>query len=583
MAYPIASLPGGGVLYSDGSKRYPVISSNPANSPNMSTPYGPARSTANGLVVTNKNGTQTTIQQPQQQSQPQQNSSPAPAPVVRQSLARPSAPMSTPKTALPNYQDQVNTVSATNTSFGQKLLDTLKNVTIQNNPLLKTLEQFGQLKPGSALRQGAGNFVDDMSKFGWEQLNAGQPWEDTGLSELIAGGPTRGTAKAANILEGSDSNQIIRSSNDANQNGNTNMSTNDKLKGDILGLDTQVKSGVKDFKATDTVKGDSGNDAWALVNDTYDEVNRLYMDGAISEEEAQKRIRDAELAALDQQYNKLSSNYDSLVPEYETQASNSIEDINTNVARAKELGTEQNMTNENTYGSALRKAVANAKQLTNTRRNIFSNLNTAESSAFLDAQTQADSELGRDLNTTEREKAAKIASVNKTVGDYEVDSNKEVARIKADRDAKILKVNESKRLSEADKSVERGKILSNFEADLADIQANLNTNKISQITNKQNYADQLGLIMQQGKVDEGLLNTQANIAKQAGTLAKSIPFELDNELSGFLTAPYSSPTKANTLKQKYPEWADLIDGVMSGKVSSQDYLTQTGGASKIVG
>ena len=125
--------------------------------------------------------------------------------------------------------------------------------------------------------------------------------------------------------------------------------------------------------------------------------------------------------------------------------------------------------------------------------------------------------------------------------------------------------------------------MAEFESSLADIEQGLNTNKIAQISNKQNYADQLGLIMAQGKVDEGLLNTQSNLEKSAYNLAKTIPFELDNEIQGFFKAPYSSQTKASLLKSKYPEWADLIDGVLAGKVSKEDYVAQTQGASNIIG
>lgn len=615
MAYPIQSLPGGGVRYSDGSVRYPAMQS---VQPNMSTPYGPARQTSQGLMVTQPGGITQRVVAPTQSS----SSGSLTADILRskfgfndpnvinsilnnpaersryeaeinkpgganQSLApltKPTtttAPISKPTT---NFSDQVNTTRATNTSFADKLAEVAKSTLTQSNPMLNMLDKFGQLNPGSTLRQGAGDFLDAISKFGWEQLNAGRPWEDTGLSELIAGGRTKNTALAStgtpqNLLSGSESN-VVRQSTQPDK----NMSTNDKLKGDILGLDTQIKGGINDFRANTTLQDNAGNgDAWALVDETYNQVNDLYMQGAISEEEAQKRIRDAEMAALDQQYNKLVSNYDMLIPEYNTEADRAIEDITGNVTKAKELGTEQSTSVENNYASALRKAVKNAQQLTNQRRNMFSNLNTAESSAFLDSQTLADTELGRDLNLTEREKAAKLATIGKTVGDYETDANKEIARIKQDRDSKILKVNESKRLSESDKEVERGKILADFENALVDIQNNLNTNKVSQISNKQNFADQLALIMAQGKVDEGLINTQSNLEKQAYGLAQQMPFELDNELKGFLKAPYSSPTKAKLLKDKYPQWAELIDGVLGGQVNLQDYVSMTSGASNILG
>lgn len=614
MAYPIASLPGGGVLYSDGSKRYPAMQS---VQPNMSTPYGPARQTSQGLMVTQPGGVTQRVETP-----PQTSGGSLSADVLRSKfgfndpnvinsilnnpseraryeaelnkaggpnrslapLTKPSAPMSTPSSPI-SYSDKVNTVKDSNTSFADKLLSL-----VQNNTLVgmadKTNDPFLFLGPKqNPIRQVLGDATDALSKFGFEQIRTGLGLNpDAGISEMIAGGPTKNTAMASsgrneNLLSGSDSNQVIRQSKPDLQSN----PTTDKFKLDLQNLDKSIKKDVNNFKATDVLGASTGNDAWALVDETYNQVNDLYMQGAISEEEAQKRIRDAELLALDQQFNKLNANYDQLIPEYNTSADNAIEDINTNLTRAKESGQEQSTNIDNTYSSALRKAVKNAQQLTNQRRNIFSNLNTAESSAFLDAQTLADTELGRDLNTTEREKASKIGAINKTLADYEKDANTEIARIKQDRDAKIQKVNESKRLSEADKSVERGKILAEYEVGLSDIQKSLNENRIAQIAGKQNFADQLALITAQGNVDQGLLNTQANIAKQAGTLAQQIPFELDSELKGFLKAPYSSPTKANQLKSLYPQWADLIDGVMGGQINLQDYVAQTGGASNLLG
>lgn len=610
-AYPIQSLANGGIKWSDGS-----ITGGQSTAPKPAA-Y-PIASMADGRVKYSDGSIRGTANQSSYENKALQ--SPAPENMnpaqqndwarsqgfdgwdhYRDSLSRgesQGAPNRTPLSR-PTQLSSLNTslLSSNNSGYSS---------------LIKPPTESGGnfLSPGSDFRQGLGNFVDAASKFGFEQTLGkvfgktdayGNKTSDVGFSELIAGAPTTKTYAYGGLGYGSNQSidkpsNVAQDSSFAQENqsraknssktgatpiatmadGSILYSDGSKSGGrsnDILDRAKTTASGFDANPVSDNSAAYNDNSIFAVVDDAYNEANRLYMEGAISEEEAQKRIADAQKQALLARYGKIKADAEALIPQYQRFEEEAVTGIDQGLNEIKSTGAETKADTQNRYGDLIRRSVKNKQLLDAQRRNMFSALGTAESSAFIENQTSADKQFGTDLTGTEQEMGKRVGDIDKEILKAETTAKAQIASIKADTQDKIMAVQRNINASDQEKAAQIQALEADLYANLTSIQQDFNNKRAALIETQVGQANNLSTIRAQAGVDENLLRLQYGLQSQAAGLQKSIPPELEQPLKGFARAPQSS-VKANKdrelLKSKYPQWADLIDGVYTGKISAQE-------------
>lgn len=541
MAYAIASLADGGVLYSDGSKRYPA-------STNQGTQYY----SYSGATESPQSYQQNLTTQP---TQPTSSTVPggtgSPAPSKRSYSIAPRSINYTPV----NYELPKN-------SFTDL---------ISKSPLY---EKYLNIVP-QGIRQGAGNALDAFSKLGWEQFNSGKPWQDTGFSELIAGGATSGTAYAgtprpSDIATDSSFSQSINNFNKLPATGyGDQYQINARDFSEVQGLFNDANADFDALRDNPYTTDYGADDATGLNQDLYALADDIGQQGFSSQEDAEKAYAEARIDRIMQDYTRLTSDANALIPRYERFEEQGVRDLTQGLTDLQETGEEKRGNIEETYGASIRRGVKNKQLLDARRRNMFSGLGTAESSSFIESQTGADKDFLSGIGTTEREMASKMSNIDNELIKAERQTTNQINDLKADTRDKIINIQRSIDLSEGEKRSRIDEVYAELSTNLSGLVADYNDKQASLINARIEMAGSLNLINRQGQIDQGLLAGQFALENQANTLSSQMPAGLDQEIRGFLKRPQSGQATnewAKLLKTKYPEWTDLIDGVITGQV-----------------
>lgn len=333
----------------------------------------------------------------------------------------------------------------------------------------------------------------------------------------------------------------------------------EEIFGELRGEVDRVKQG--DFGIPDTIADDQGTDEiFALIDESKDEGIQTSMDLA----EIQKML-------LDNQYQNLLANYDSLVPQYERYAQEGVEDLQTGLGRLQETGREQKGDIKETYGERLASSVKNAQQLENKRRRMFSSLGTAESSAFIEEQGRADRNLMENIQENQEAMQNKIQEIDKQLLQAEEDVNTQAERIQRDAQEKIMAVQMAKNATRGEKLAEIGKINASLRTSLNELQNQWANQKIGVLQQKQALQNTLASIRAQGLVDENLLKTQSDLQNEAYTLNTQAASEPQEAIEGVIKLPTSDALR---LMNKYPSWSEILGDVRTGVITPEEGLAK---------
>ena len=309
---------------------------------------------------------------------------------------------------------------------------------------------------------------------------------------------------------------------------------------------------------------DTGEEGYVALNDQINGIMNEYSNGNLGEEEARNKMAEAQRRYIESQYNSNKANAEALIPEYEQFRDKALGDITTNLSEVKSNAVKTKETTSNTYGDILRRATENKRYTDAQRRNQFSALGTADSSAFIENQTRADSSFGSDNNRTEREMADKLSGIDTEVMKAEKSAEDQSVAIKNDASSKIMAVKRSINASDEEKRNKIEEINAQLYADLTGLAQDLSDKKAGLLSTQLELSGNLQAIREQGNVD---INTQKAIANLSNSnAAGNIPADLQSELQGFTGAPrsgYSANLKKMQLKSAYPAYADYIEQIFN--------------------
>lgn len=309
---------------------------------------------------------------------------------------------------------------------------------------------------------------------------------------------------------------------------------------------------------------DTGEEGYVALNDQINGIMGEYENGNLSEEEARNRMAEVQRKYIESQYNANKANAEALIPEYQQFADKALGDITTNLSEVKSNAVKTKETTSNTYGDILRRATENKRYTDAQRRNQFSALGTADSSAFIENQTRADSTFGSDNNRTERELADKLSGIDTEVMKAEKSAQDQSVAIKNDAASKIMAVKRSINASDEEKRNKIEEINAQLYADLTGLAQDLSDKKAGLLTTQLELSGNLQAIREQGNVDINTQKAIANLSNQ--NTAGNIPADLQAELQGFTGAPrsgYSANLKKMQLKAAYPAYADYIEQIFN--------------------
>lgn len=325
-----------------------------------------------------------------------------------------------------------------------------------------------------------------------------------------------------------------------------------------------AKNNYDKFSAETPTNLNTAQDAYVALNDQVNGIMNEYNNGNMTAEEAQQKMADAQKLYLNAQYNANKENALALIPQYETFRDKAVNDINSNLSEIKTNADKTKATTSNTYGDILRRATENKKYTDATRRNQFSSLGTADSSAFIESQQRADSQAGSDSQTTEREMADKLANIDTEVTKAEKSAMEQKNTIVLDAQTKIDQVKRDINASDEEKRAKIEEIAANLATNVASLAQDLSDKKAALLSTQLSLSGNLQAIREQGNVD---LNTQRAIYNMTNSgTGNTVPADLQSQLDGFLKSPssgYNSKLKKQQLQQQYPTYADLIERVFN--------------------
>lgn len=361
-------------------------------------------------------------------------------------------------------------------------------------------------------------------------------------------------------------------------NGDTRMSDGTIKKGnnyaDLITKPTNFdyKPGNAEKTATDLLSGANKGEIYGVFDPNIDDqikkqAEELYNQGK-SEKEVVDFIKKAQEDALNAEYDRLNSKADQLIPQYQKFADQAIGNVNSGLGEVVDLGKTKTDEANNTYAEKLLASQQNKRADETRLRNLFSNLGTAESSAFIENMSKNTSDYGKyegDLNIAN---VKSVGDIDKEVVKAKTNAVKQIDSITADKDAKILAVEENKRLYPQEQYVEKQKIMAQYKADMLGIYSKMDTDKQALQNLKLQFMMGQANINQNASISSDLLNQEYALQqKTTKDISKLVPPELDQELTNFSFRPQSSPQTTalwNSLKLKYPDQASLIDQVFMG-------------------
>lgn len=301
----------------------------------------------------------------------------------------------------------------------------------------------------------------------------------------------------------------------------------------------------------------STEDLFAVINDqllkAYEQSQPIY-DQIMGEyngdnyEEIQRRINEQQLRDLNRQYDLVRSQYETQWPEYERTYTTAKGDVESALARSQSTSREQRADTETTYGRALANAMQSKKELDRQRKNMFSYLNTADSSAFMETQSQADTAYGRTTAELAAEQARKIQYIDESLKQQTDDAT----RILKDYGDKYLAA--QKALQQAIAFNERGRAdaiqgaMTQMYNNIQTIQQNIADKKYQAQLYRAQALDQLRNVLAQ----TALSNTQTSGSVQ-NILSGNLPAAMSNIPVGLTLGSDAGPVTMSSLPNKYAQ------------------------------
>jgi hypothetical protein len=298
-----------------------------------------------------------------------------------------------------------------------------------------------------------------------------------------------------------------------------------------------------------------------------DELYLLVDEGKLSAEEAAQRWAEESTNILMDTYNVSRDQALAMIPEYEKWRDEQTGRLRRDLGEYKTSAEERKVDTENRYGEMIRRGVGNQKVLDANRRNMFSSLGSAESSAFMEQQFQADKAFGETINMTEQEKMRAVGEIDKMVLQQETKVNDMITDLETQAQQQIQQVYNNINMQDAEKRAAIAEITQQLNENLFNIENSWNQQKQGMLQYQYELAGQQQLLAQQGNLDQSLLRLQSELDRQDKGLESQMPTELEMALQNFARAGYSGP-KAKSLQDQlmadYPQYAPLIQSVFSG-------------------
>jgi hypothetical protein len=522
---------------------------------------GSIRGTANVSSVTNYNqqkGVSPTYASIPASFQPSQTyGSTAPAPSSNENNY--SAPAPAPKTS---YSDMVSRLNYSPTSFSSFTSPTKSYSSFFTQPFSLPSVQ---------------NDVD-LSKYGGSlSLNAPNFSSVSGSDGQVLGMSTTNDSWLNKPSSVAPSSMLLGKPVASSINGGTIDAFGNKITGAATDTMNNAKADYQDLinnpsKWNPSPEQNIDDELYAIWGD-YDK-------GIKTEEETLREQNELIKNAYLARYNTQKQQALDLIPQYTQFRDTSKTEAEDKLKEFKDLAGEKKTDTTNTYGDLIRKGTVNKNYTDAQRRNLFSQLGSAESSAFIENQSKADRDFLDVQNTNEGDMAKALGNIDKMILTEESNVNKYLTQLDTDYQNKVDAVNKSVNLSDAERDAQLQLLDSQFQQQVNDLYNDFNDKKASWVTMQQELANNMALLREQGNITNNTLQMQALLEGQSAGVANSIPDELKTELQGWIAAPYSG-TQAENLKGRLktafsdPTWQQLVDDVFSGKQSPsvlQSYL-----------
>jgi len=405
--------------------------------------------------------------------------------------------------------------------------------------------------------------------------NQVSPYFDLGLSEKIRGLGARPTAISG---ESSGGDLFTKKTNNLYMPNDGSISNTQKnaqdLQRDITKYNDALKTTVQDSGLTG-VEG-IGQDFFALdagLENTRQNIISNLEQGRISQEEGIAQYRDAESQRLEQYYKKLNEIAQSNIPELKTMAEEALAKVGTNLDKFNRLANETKDDLTNTFGGNVRTIYENANAAKNRLRNVSSAMGSSESSQFLENLANIERLTGKEAAQNQFELGKRTSNIDQQVLDATAQASEDKKNIMRVRDQDIKSIMDRVDLNNLEKANKIGDIMAQAQQAVIDLQSGITGQKNQlQLLDRQALIDRSNLLAQ-GQIDQSLINSQYDLQSGIQNSIPSMPPELNQELQMFMSAPYSGVSKKNVLKSKYPQWADIIDGVFSGQITDPTQLT----------
>jgi len=606
MAYAIASLSDGRILYSDGSKKYPAsgYGSSVQNSGNSKPASGYGSQYQNDLTAKDSN------------YKPSSNSKSSSS---KSSSSSNSSSKSSAQKEAEKRSSNAKNYSSNATNMVNSFISSLQNLRIPNNTV-QASEQNASYEVGTTptqtqstssvntgLNNLKGNFSQLLQNIKNPVINNKQMFSptsglDIGLSEFLTGKGYRADqggdvlgdkTMGSNSVDysGKKNSSIVTDSSlfsnlpasgfgSQFQNDGTEQKRKDTIANNF-GFTNNADNGTSGYNSTfnDTVSGTG--DFYVALQDANNQIIDNYTKGTISQKEAEAQQRDLLIQTMRTQGQYLDKESERLKGTYGKMYDEGVQSIDSQLNTLISEADTQKTANKNSYEDLIRQAVKN-KQLDDAKRgNIFSSLGTAESSAYIDNQGQADRSFGSAQNKTELQKMDSLNAIDTQILQAKTKADQTKTSMKNDRDDKITQLLNSQSLSKAeieqgitDANIKYVYAIKKLDQSVLDLQNQL----AIQDKNSQVYLDS---IYAQGNIQGNLINQQYALNNASSS---NMPTVLDTELRNYVRQGASNPAslaKLTSLYAQYPEWKNLIGDVIAGKVPNEAALDNAMGTSKV--
>lgn len=456
-----------------------------------------------------------------------------------------------------------------------------------------------------AARQAAGNVTEAVGTFLTPGIARGpltnvNPFE-FGLSERIAGGPTRFTGKpgAFGFTPQSQQTQYGRQlPDDINRSVDTRIPGSsqtdprfagyrapgvavDPYAGSKANLGAnygQVQTGLQNLEGEATkiskdLATDENVDLYGLFDKDYAEVARAYDSNEITLEEAQRRQAQIEQDETNAIYDRLVGEQKALVPQYESLYKSGEDTLKDYLKETKAEGEKVKGTTTTKYGELL-KGITQRKNVSTTQlKNIFSALGTADSSEFLNRAFKLEEAAGTESAATEREMMDKLANIDTEVRRVDTDVQRRISDLIADKNTKVNAVLANVNISQEQKARELRKVTTGLQTAIDAIKQDTVNKKADLLLTQRAALDARKNILAQGEVDADLLKRQFDFESRLGGIVPNVGLSEDDVRE--LKTPRSSMRRSRVLAElesKFPNKVALIRQLGGADPSQVDEL-----------